>query len=102
MGFILIYVTHENEDSARKIVDHLVSKKFIAGGNIFPISSIYWWKGKIEDISEYVSILKTKSENWEKVKNEVIKIHPYEVPAIIKFCVSANSEYEAWINDESR
>jgi len=102
MAFIIIYVTHENEEEARKIVDHLLQKKMIACANLFPIKSIYWWKEKIEDSEEFVSILKTKNENWEKVNSEIEKIHPYDVPCIIKPDVESNESYDSWINSESK
>jgi len=63
---------------------------------------LYWWKGKIEDSKEVVSILKTKKENWKSVKSEVEKVHPYDVPCIIKLNVEANESYDSWINSESK
>ena len=100
MGFIIIYVTHSNIEEARKIAEHLLKKRLIACVNYFPISSSFWWKGKIDDSQEIVSLLKTKSENWEKVKSEVKKLHPYETPCIIKFNVESNKDYEHWVNAE--
>ncbi len=100
MSFILIYVTHENQENAEKIINHLLKNKLIACANLFPITSSYWWKGKIQNSKEIVSLLKTKKENWEKVKQEIIKIHPYETPCIIKISVEANEDYESWINKE--
>lgn len=99
MGFIIIYITHQNIKEAKKVVSHLIQKKLIACANFFPIKSSYWWKGKIENDSEIVTIVKTKKENWKKLKSEVKKIHPYEVPCIIKFNVESNKEYESWIKN---
>lgn len=102
MTFILIYVTHKNLENATKIAAHLLEKKFIACVNFFPISSSYWWNGKIEDSQEIVSLLKTRQENWEKVKFEIQKIHPYQTPCIIKMNVEANEEYESWVKNETK
>jgi len=101
MTFILIYVTHENLEQAKKIANHLLDKKLIACANFSPITSMYFWNNKIEESNEIVSILKTKTENWEVVKKEIEKIHPYDTPCIIKLDVSANENYESWINKES-
>ncbi len=100
MGFIIIYITHKNLKEAKKIVTHLLQKKLITCANFFPIKSSYWWKNKIENSNEIVTIIKTKKENWKKLKSEVKKIHPYETPCIIKFNVEANKDYELWINSE--
>ena len=102
MAFILIYVTHKNTKEAKKVVSHLLQKKLIVCANSFHIESSYWWNGKINNSREIVSLLKTKRDNWEKVKSEIKKIHPYETPCIIKMDVEANEDYEAWINSESK
>lgn len=100
MGFIIIYITHPDLITAKKIVASLMESRLIACGNFFPISSVYWWNGKIENSKEIVSIVKTKKKNWEKVKSAVIKLHPYETPCIMKINFEANDAYEAWINKE--
>jgi len=78
MSFIIIYITHDSEADAKKISKHLLDKRLVACANIFPIKSMYWWKGEITDAVEYVSIVKTPEKNWERIKDEVAKIHPYE------------------------
>ncbi|QQR93204.1 divalent-cation tolerance protein CutA [bacterium] len=99
-GFIIIYITHPDLETAKKIVSSLMKSRLIACGNFFPIQNTYWWKGKIEHSTEVVSIVKTNMKNWEQVKAAVIKLHPYETPCIIKISASANSDYVSWINQE--
>ena len=101
MGFIIIYVTHKSLEDAKKITSHLLNKKLIACANFFPIESCYFWKNNLENANEIVSILKTKTENWSIVSKEIKKLHPYEVPCIIKFNVEANEDYEKWIHKET-
>jgi len=98
--FVFIYITNPTKKTARKIAKYLLEKRLIACANIFPISSIYHWKGKIVDEAEYVLIAKTLEENFKKVKDEVKKIHPYTVPCIIKIRVSSNKEYFKWLKGE--
>lgn len=100
MGFIIIYITHPDLKTAKKIAGELMKKRLVACANFFPIQNSYWWKGKIENGKEVVSIVKTKKSNWGKVKKEVIRLHPYETPCIMKFEVSANEDYESWIKEE--
>ncbi|MBU3905245.1 MAG: divalent-cation tolerance protein CutA [Nanoarchaeota archaeon] len=100
MSFIICYITVSDEKEALKIVNHLVEKRIVACGNIFPIKSAFWWKGEIKNTDEFVTIVKTKEENWEKVKEEVKKIHSYDVPCIMKIKVEANEDYEKWLNGE--
>jgi periplasmic divalent cation tolerance protein len=100
MGFVFIYITNPNKKEAERISSHLVNERLIACANIFPISSIYWWKGKIEKAKEYVLVAKTREENFEKVKKEVERLHPYKIPCITKIAVEANEKFEQWIKEE--
>lgn len=101
MGFIILYITHAHLDDAKKVASHLIEKKLIACANFFPVESLYRWKGKVEETKEVVSLIKTKKEHWTAVKEEVKKIHSYEVPCIMKIEVEANEEYEDWIGSET-
>ncbi len=100
MSFIIVYITHSSEENAQKVANQLLQKKRIACANIFPIKSMYWWNGSIENEDEYVSIVKTIPELWEILQKEVKEIHPYEVPCIMKLEAEANEEYEKWIRNE--
>ena len=99
MSFIVVYITHATEKVATKVSNYLIEQKFVACANIFPIKSGYWWKDVIQSENEWVSIVKTTTENWIPLKNEVEKIHPYEVPCIMKIEVEANESYEKWIRE---
>jgi len=99
MAFIAVYITHENIEEARKVAAHLLEKRLIASANFFPIESTFWWHGSIKTAHEIVSILKTRAENWETVKSAVEKIHPYDVPCIIRFDIEANTAFESWVSD---
>ena len=101
MSFIIIYITHSSEENAQKIADQLLQKKLVACANIFPIKSMYWWNGNIENENEYVSIVKTIPELWEVLQKEVKEIHPYDVPCIMKIEAEANKEYEKWIREST-
>ncbi len=102
MPFILVYITHSTQENADKLAKYLLEKKMIACANTFPIKSIYWWKGSIQNEDEVVTLVKTRKGNWEKLKQEVKNVHPYECPCIMKLDVEANSEYEDWIEKETK
>ena len=99
MNFIFIYITNPTKKEARKIAKHLLEKKLIACANIFPIDSLYWWKGKIAEEKEFVLIAKTKKDNFNRVKKEIEKIHSYTIPCIVKIPVSSNEKYYQWLNE---
>lgn len=102
MSFIFVYVTNKNKAEAKRIAAHLLKKRLVACANIFPVESLYWWKGKIEKSGEHALIAKTLEKNFEKVKREVKRLHSYDIPYIAKIKVNVNKAFEKWIRDEVR
>ena len=97
---IFVYVTFSNSKEAKKITTHLLKKRLIACANMFPIQSIYWWKGKIANDREVAAILKTSKKNLKKVESETKKLHSYDTPCIISWSVYPNFEYKKWLINE--
>lgn len=102
MSLIFVYITNPSKKHAEKVALHLLKKKLIGCANIFPVKSFYWWQGKIEESKEYVLLAKTIKENFEKIKEEVKKVHDYKVPIIGRLEVESNKEYEDWVRKEVR
>lgn len=97
---ILIYVPCKNEKEANNISRYLLKMKFIACANIFPIKSLYNWKGKIKNSKEIVMLAKTNQKNFSDCVKGIKKLHSYEVPCIIKLDVKTNKEYFDWSEKE--
>lgn len=101
-NFILVYVTNPSREKAKEIAKYLLKKRLIACANIFPIESLYHWKGKLVEEKEHILILKTLDRYFGRIKREIEKIHPYSIPCIIKIPVSSNSKYFNWLKKEVR
>lgn len=100
---ILIYTTHPDLSTAKKITQHLLDKRLVACGNIFPtMHSMYWWQGQIEESTEVVVIFKTQKKLFEQCQIEIQLNHPYEVPCILQIDASKyNDSYGQWIRQET-
>ncbi len=103
MSVTFCYITCSNVEEAKKIGRKLVEEKLAACINIFPnITSIYWWKGKIEEANETILIVKTKKELKDRVIKEVRKIHSYTLPCIVFFEIKDGlKEFLEWIRQET-
>ncbi len=97
MKIALLYITHSTQSEAIRIIEPLITDKWIACANYFPVSASYWWEGKIESEDEFVSLIKTHPQNVNKIKKRIEETHPYEVPCIIHWEVEANPKYAHWI-----
>lgn len=102
--FCVVLVTVGKSSEAKKIGRKLVEEKLVACANVIPkISSTYWWKGKIEESSESLLILKTTQNNLEELTNRVRELHSYEVPEILALPIEEGSkEYLEWLEDNVR
>jgi periplasmic divalent cation tolerance protein len=98
---ISVYITCKDEEEAEKIAKHLLDEKLIVCANMFPIKSLYWWKGKIEKEAEFAIIAKTKKEKFDKIKEQVKKVHSYEIPCIESWDIDdAHEPYLKWLEEE--
>ncbi len=100
MEYTLIMVTASSREEAEKIATTLLERKLIACANILgPVSSRFWWQGKIDSAEEYIIFMKTKRELFDQVADNVKQLHSYEVPEIIALpIVEGAKPYLEWIN----
>ncbi|MGA8566049.1 MAG: divalent-cation tolerance protein CutA [Nitrososphaeraceae archaeon] len=97
---VIVLSTFPSEDLAKKVAQGLLERKLCACVNIMKVSSIYSWKGKIEDEQEFLCFFKTTTIKLRQLKEEIRKVHPYEVPEIAELEMkSASSDYLSWMVD---
>ncbi len=98
----VIVSTFPSKQSVTRIANKLVKKKLAACVNITKISSVYTWKGKVENQNEYLAFFKTTKKNQSTLKKELKKLHPYDVPEIAEINVeSINQPYMKWLVDST-
>ncbi len=99
-NLIMIMITSNSEQEAKTIIEKLLKNKLIACGNLIgPISSSFWWKDSIETSKEYLILVKSRNDLFNKIKKEVLRLHSYEIPEIIVFpIINGSKEYLKWIN----
>lgn len=97
-GGIIILSTFPSEESVVDIGGRLVKNKLCACVNFTKIRSIYYWRDRIEDQPEFIALFKTTATSAKKLKAEIARLHPYEVPEIIELKVSDISKsYLSWL-----
>ena len=96
---VLIYTTFPSLDEARLVGDKLVAERLAACVNMFPgMISIFEWKGAREVADEVAMIVKTRHSLVEALLEEVKRLHPYELPALLVLPTEGGSaEYCGWI-----
>ena len=99
MSYQIVFMTAPNMEEAVKIVRTLLEEKLIACGNIMdPVSSFFWWKGKIEEEKQVLIIMKSHENLFKKLSKRVTELHSYDVPEIIAFPIADGSpSYLDWM-----
>jgi periplasmic divalent cation tolerance protein len=98
--FQLVLTTCPDEACAERIARALVAEGLAACVNILPpMRSIYRWKGKIEDASEQLLVIKSATARFPAIRDRLRALHPYELPEIIAVPIADGlPEYLAWLN----
>ncbi len=100
MKYISIFITVPAGTVANKITNALLEKKLVSCVSVISgLKSVYRWKSKICKSNERLLIMKSVNENFDRIVEEIKKIHPYEVPEIVTFTIKANKDYLKWIKE---
>jgi len=99
---IVVLVTTDGEEEAKKIAELLVDKKKAACVNIVPrVNSTFWWQGEIDSAHECLLVIKSKASLLPKITDLIKGMHSYEVPEIIALpIIGGNDDYLKWIDNE--
>ncbi|XP_059693778.1 divalent-cation tolerance protein CutA-like [Haemorhous mexicanus] len=95
------FVTCPNLSVATELARALVQQRLAACVNIVPgVTSVYTWQGKLEEDSEVLLMIKTRSSRVPALSDFVRSHHPYEVPEVVALPVAqGNPPYLRWVRD---
>jgi periplasmic divalent cation tolerance protein len=101
--YSMVYATASDEEEGRRIGRTVVERRLAACANIFPIRSIYWWKGEVEEDDELALIFKTRSELVPALIEMIQKESSYEIACAVSYPMSeGNPAYLEWIDESTR
>ena len=98
---LVVIMPPSTKKEATKIVRCLLKERLIACANIIgPISSLFWWKDKIEKAAEFLVLMKSNRKLFDKLTRRVKAIHSYEIPEIFALPIHMGSpSYLNWLED---
>jgi periplasmic divalent cation tolerance protein len=100
----LVLTTCGSLEEARSIARALVERELAACVNIVPqVESVYRWQGEVETATEFMLLIKTAAEVFDRVREALIELHSYELPECIAIGIEDGSAaYLEWIGESVR
>jgi periplasmic divalent cation tolerance protein len=99
---VIVLSTFPSEASINQIARKVVAGRLCACVNFAKIRSIYSWHGKLEDHSEFIALFKTTSKSATRLKAEIAKSHPYDLPEIVELELKhVSARYLSWLAEST-
>ena len=99
-----VVTTIDSPEAAERIARALVDQRLAACVQIEgPCLSVYRWKEKTEESTEWMCLIKTTAELYDAVETAIQAQHHYDEPEIIATKIERGSPgYLAWIAENTR
>jgi periplasmic divalent cation tolerance protein len=103
MDFYQVSTTINGADAAAGLARSAVAARKAACGQVVgPITSVYWWEGRIDDAQEWLVLLKTSAAQVDALIEHIASEHAYDVPEIISTPIAGgHPAYLAWISEQT-
>lgn len=99
----LFYVTFATRTDAERVAETILAERLAACANILaPCTSLYLWRGSLERAEEVPVLFKTRPMLAIRLRDRIAALHPYELPAIESWTVTATAQAGAWVEGETR
>lgn len=100
-SYSVVFVNCPNEQIARDIARAILDKKMASSVNILPkTTSLYFWKGEIEEGTEVSLLIKTKTSKVSRLFAYMRLAHPFEIPEVFSIPVDqGDARYLQWLEE---
>jgi periplasmic divalent cation tolerance protein len=100
---VLVLTTLGGDADAPALARTLVDERLAACVNVLPaMTSIYRWKGSVEQDREQQLIIKTTARNLAALEVRLRELHTYELPEFIVLDAAASEAYGTWVGESTR
>ena len=102
-AYCLVSTTVDSQELAEQITTALLQARLVACVQAQNIQSAYHWNGQIEQSSEILLQMKSRSVHFDSIEQMIKDLHTYDIPEIIMVPIqNANKDYLAGIDREAK
>lgn len=96
---LLVLTTVGVDFDARALAHTLVEARLAACVNVVSgVHSVYRWEERVAEEGEQLLLIKTSDVRVEALREELFRLHPYDVPEFVVLPIDSVSEaYGAWL-----
>ena len=99
----LILTTVPDTDTAQKLASGALGARLAACvTQLGAVRSSYHWQGQLESADEIQLLFKTSVARAAELEQLIQTLHPYDVPEILSWQVTASAAYGQWVNAETQ
>lgn len=100
MSYVQVQFAIDDAGAADSIIESLLSGHLVAcGQRTAPMTSRYWWNGRLEQAEEWLVLLKTRADLASRVIDEIVRAHPYQTPEVVAVAITDGARpYLEWID----
>ena len=100
----IVLSTTSSREEAQRIARTLVEERLAACVNLVEnVTSIYRWKGAVEESLEIMLIIKCNVEKLAAIETRLHQMHSYDVPEFLVLPVEGGSSaYLRWLRESSQ
>ncbi|WP_286681150.1 divalent-cation tolerance protein CutA [Methanoculleus sp. DTU007] len=97
--YVVVFCTAPADES-EAIAEAIIDARLAACVNITGVRSLFRWEGAVEEESEHLLIIKTRSDLLDALVARIKGLHSYEVPEIIGLpIIGGYAPYLDWIQE---
>ena len=99
----LMLTTAPDTESADKLVSGVLNARLAAcATQLGAVRSSYHWQNAIESAEEIQLLVKTSGARALELEQHIQTHHPYHIPEILSWQVTASVAYGQWVNAETQ
>lgn len=95
---LILYTTWPDGDTAEQAARAVIGEGLAACANVLtPSLSIFPWEGEVRRAAETVMILKTARRTALALRDRIVELHPYDIPAVVALPVVGEASSSAFV-----
>jgi len=99
---VVVSTVVDDQSVAERMGRTLIEERLAACVQIAPpVSSIYRWKGTLEQTAEWGIHCKSSPDRVAALIDRIRSLHPYETPEILSATVTGSPEYAVWVAENT-